>query len=125
VSARATITSREMSNRWRNIRRFLRIDSAGDVEDDFFGFERTKDALSPARRAAAYEEWADFYEWRLEQRATELAGDHLQRHLVEEWTDSMGYCCRRAAVWARGKNPGEWIPQWERRPDLDRCPAAS
>ncbi|MPZ83106.1 MAG: hypothetical protein GEV28_23020 [Actinophytocola sp.] len=74
--------------------------------------------MSPVERAAAYEEWADFYEWCLEQRAAELAGDRVKRHLVAEWTDSMTYCCRRSAAWARGEDPGEWVPQSQRRPDL-------
>ena len=42
----------------------------------------------------------------------------LMRRLVEEWTDSMAYCCRRSAARARGEDPGEWVPQWKRRPDL-------
>lgn len=74
--------------------------------------------MSPAERAAAYEEWADFYEWHLTQREQELAGDRRKRHLVEKWTDSMAYSCRRSAAWARGENPGSWVSQRERRPDL-------
>lgn len=47
-----------------------------------------------------------------------MAGDDSKRGLVEEWTDDMAYCARRCAVYARGEDPGEWVPQWERRPDL-------
>ena len=55
----------------------------------------------------------------MEQRAEELAADRTLRHLVMEWTDSMVYCCRRSAAYARGEHPGEWIAQHVRRPDLD------
>jgi hypothetical protein len=66
----------------------------------------------------AFEEWADFYDYCLEQRADELAVNPCLRSLVAKWTDSMAYCCRRSAAWARGEHPGAWIPQCERRPDL-------
>jgi hypothetical protein len=75
--------------------------------------------MAPAECAVSYEEWADFYEWRLEQRAEELAADRAKRHLVAEWTESMAYSCRRSAAFARGENPGEWTPLSTRRPDLD------
>lgn len=120
MSVRVRVSGREVSNRWPHIGRALHVDSAGNVEDDFFGWEWwSRDTLSAAEQAAAYEEWADFYEWRLAQRADELANDRVKRHLVEEWTDSMAYCCRRSAAWARGDDSGEWIPQYVRRPDLD------
>jgi hypothetical protein len=107
-----------MSKRWPHIKRFLRVESSGDVEDDFHWWWSAENTLSPAERTAANEEWADFYEWRFEQRADELAGDHHKRGLIEEWTDSMAYMCRRCAAFARGDDPGPWVPQWERRPDL-------
>jgi hypothetical protein len=119
VSVRIAVSGGELSKRFPLIRRFLRVESSGWVESDFLGFFRLEDTLSPADRAAANEQWADFYEWLLEQRADELAGDRIKRHLVAKWTDSMAYCCRRSAAWARGENPGEWISQHIRRPDLD------
>jgi hypothetical protein len=107
------------SEQWPHIARYLREpEPSGWVEDKFANWSRYADELSPADRAAGYEEWADFYEWRLVQRADELARDPGKRHLVEEWTDSMAYCCRRSAVFARGGDPGEWISDKERRPDL-------
>jgi len=108
-----------ISSRWPSIGRFVSVDgSTGEVGDDFAGWSRRADELDPARRAVGYAEWADFWEWRLEQRAAELAGDRRKRHLVATWTDSMAYCCRRSAAWARGEDPGDWIPQHMRRPDL-------
>ncbi len=112
----------QVSNRWRHIARFLRVDvSTGWVDDDYLGWHFTHERVSrpSAELAAAYDEWADFFEWRLAQRADELADDRIKRHLVEEWTDSMTYGCRRAAARARGEEPDEWVPQHERRPDLD------
>jgi hypothetical protein len=61
----------------------------------------------------------DFYEWRLEQRADDLADDRVRRYLTAKWTDSMAYCRRRMAAFARGEDPGEWVLQSRRRPDLD------
>lgn len=108
------------SNRWPHIGRFLRVDgSTGWVDGDFVSFWCTEDTLSPAKQAAANEEWADFYEWQLAQRAAELAGDRIKRHIVAEWTDSMAYSCRRCAAVARGEDPGEWVSQSVRRPDLE------
>lgn len=109
----------EVLNQWPHVRRFLRVDSSGQVEDDHFWWWRVEETLTPAERAAANEEWADFYEWRFAQQADTLAGDRLRRHLVAKWTDSMAYCCRRLAAHARGEDPGDWINQHQRRPDLD------
>jgi len=109
-------------NRWRHIARFLWVDAAtGRVDDDYVGWHFANKRVSrPATEvAAACDEWADFFEWRLAQRAAELADDRVKRHLVEKWTDSMAYCCRRSATRAKGDDPGEWVPQHERRPDLD------
>lgn len=77
-------------NRWPHIERFLRVnDSDGLVEDGFPRWSwHAEEGLNPAEQTAAYEEWADFWEWRLEQRAAELVGDRVKRHLVETWTDS-------------------------------------
>jgi hypothetical protein len=107
--------------RWRHIARFLSVDAAtGLVDDDYVGWQvANKRASRPSTEvAAACDEWADFFEWLLAQRAAELAGDRVKRHLVTEWTDSMAYSCRRSAARARGDDPGEWVPQRERRPDL-------
>lgn len=109
----------DVSNRWPQIRRFLRVDSTGGFDDDFQGWSSCVERkLSPDERAAAYEEWADFWEWRLAQREPELASDRRKRHLVAKWTDSMTYSCRRSAAWERGEDPGTWVPQAQRRPDL-------
>lgn len=110
---------REIVCRWPHIERFLRVESPGWVESDFHWWLRAAGTLSQNERAAAHEEWADFFEWRLEQRAAELANDRTLRHLVTEWTDSMAYCSRRLAAVARGADPGEWIPQHARRPELE------
>jgi hypothetical protein len=109
----------DVSTRWPRIRRFLRVDSTGGLDDDFPGWSSCVERkLSAADLAAAYEEWADFWEWRLAQREPEMAGDRRRRHLVAKWTDSMIYSCRRSAAWARGEDPGECVPQARRRPDL-------
>jgi hypothetical protein len=109
----------DVSNRWPRIQRFLRVDSTGGLDDDFPGWSSwVERKLSPGERAAAYEEWADFWEWRLAQREPELAGNRRKHHLVAKWTDSMAYSCRRSAARARGENPGKCVPQSERRPDL-------
>jgi hypothetical protein len=109
----------DVLDQWPHIRRFLRLDSTDGVRDDFLGWSSwVEERLSPAERAAAYEEWADFYEWTLARRESELAGDRHKRHLAEKWTDSMAYSCRRSAALSRGENPGRYVSQWERRPDL-------
>lgn len=113
----------EVMERWPHIRRFLRVEPSGRVEAVFPRWQLA--TLSAAEQAVAYEEWADFYEWRLQQRATELAGDPVKHHLVAAWTDSMVYVSRRLAASARGEDPGEWVPQYQRRPDLDRCGAVA
>lgn len=105
--------------RWPHINRFLWVDSSGRVEDDFPRWLRLEATASPAERAAANDEWADFFEWRLEHRAHELANDQAGRRLAAKWTDSIAYSCRRLAMMARGDDPGEPVPQHVRRPDLD------
>ena len=110
---------RAQIDRWPHIARFLRIDETnGRIDHDHLGFSCIEDELTPAARAAAYEEWANFHEWHLEQRSAELAADPVRRHLVAEWTDSMAYSCRRSAAFARGQHPGPWTPLLVRRPDL-------
>lgn len=105
-----------IANRWPHIRRFLHIGSRRD--HDFHHWWCIEKRLTPEERAAGNEEWADYFEWRFEQRADELANDRTRRHLAAEWTESMAYHCRRAAVWARGDDPGEWLPMSVRRPDI-------
>lgn len=103
--------------RWPHIREFLRLEPLGRIDADFSRWN-----LFPPNRADladAHEEWADFFEWRLQQRDTELAANPVERHLLAVWTDSMAYCHRRLAAYARGGDPGEPIPQHLRRPDLD------
>jgi hypothetical protein len=119
VDARHMTVSTGLANRWPHIARFLDLaDTRGDGFD-MLSFWRAEKELSPAKQAAANEEWADYFEHRLEQHADELAGDPFRRRLMEMWTDTMAYVCRRCAAHARGKDPGRWIPQHERRPDLD------
>jgi hypothetical protein len=108
----------EKANQWPHIARFLNKNDSGRVDYDFLSFCCAERTLSPAERAASNEEWADYFEYRLTQRADELAGDHVKRHLVETWTDSMVYLSRRCAAVARGEDPGPWIAQHLRRPDL-------
>jgi hypothetical protein len=110
----------EITSGWPHIRRFLRVDDVtGRVDGDFTGWTSCVELrLSPVEQAAAYEEWASFWEWHLTRREPELAGDRVKRHLVATWTDSMTYSCRRSAAWARGEDPGECVPQVRRRPDL-------
>src|SRR6476469_1038425 len=111
--------SAQFTSQWPRIRRFLHIDNpTGTVDGDYLTFLRTEDRLDPAERAAAYEEWADFYEWRLARRAGELATDRVKRYLAAEWTESMAYSCRRSAALARGEEPGPCVPLSARRPDL-------
>lgn len=100
-----------MAEKWPRIARFLEGEPTGWVVARFNVWDIwTRATLSPTEQAAAYEEWADFYLWRLES-----ASDHLQRRGLEHWTDDMVYVCRRCAAYARGENPGEWVPSWQRR----------
>lgn len=102
-------------SRWPRIQRYLQ-----GVNGDFLGWQYATERISlpNADIAAANDEWADFYEWCLEQRAGELAFDRVKRHLIVEWTAEMVYLCRRTAAWARGEDPGEWLALSERRPDV-------
>lgn len=119
VRTPSAASGHEALNRWPQIARFLRVDEAtGQIDHHFHWWCSAEGRLSPSERTAGNEEWAEFFEWRLDQRSGELAGDRLRRHLVTEWTESMAYICRRCAAWARGEDPGEWVPQRERRPDI-------
>lgn len=104
--------------RWPRIDRFLRTEPSGRIEGNTLLWLRVNHRLSAEERATANEEWADFFEWQLAERAEELATDRIKRHLVETWTDNMAYSCRRSAAYARGEDPGPRVPSHERRPDL-------
>lgn len=119
-SVQITMTGREVSTRWPLIERYLRVKSSGQVEGDYLSWYLAtgRVSLPSMEMAAAYEEWADFYEFRLEQRADELAEDHHEHGLVTEWTADMAYCAQRCAAVARGADPGEPVPLSVRRPDL-------
>lgn len=82
------------------------------------GGPETSAKLKPAELAAALDEWADCFEHSSAQRVHELTGNPSLRRLAERWTDSMAYSCRRLACLHRGEDPGQAIPQHERRPDL-------
>ena len=104
--------------RWPRIGRFLRMDDAtGWVDGDFRRWHiATEGVRCPdPEYAAASEEWAEFYLWRLERARVRLADDRCRLQLVEEWTDSVVYIHKRMAARGRGEDPGEWIPQYERR----------
>jgi hypothetical protein len=102
VSVSVTVSGGEVSKRWPHIRRWLRVEPSGWVEDSFGWWSSIEQTLSPAERAAANMEWAEFYEFRLAQRADKLAADDHLRGLVVEWTESMTYVLRRSAAVARG-----------------------
>jgi hypothetical protein len=108
-----------LAERFPRIERYLEIRRDGWIAARDHSWEWNKDALSPAELAADYEQWAEFYEWHLAHRAEKLAGDRLLLRAVEQWTDDMAWLSRRCAAYARGEDPGPWIPSWERRPDLD------
>lgn len=117
MSVEVELSIGEVLNRWPHIRRFLRVESAGWVDGAFHVWDWwVRDTVE---RAVGYEEWAGFYQFRLEQRAEELAGDYRKRNLVERWTDDMVYLCRQCAAYARGEDPGEPVPLSVRRPDLE------
>nr|WP_042195587.1 hypothetical protein [Kibdelosporangium sp. MJ126-NF4]CEL22103.1 hypothetical protein [Kibdelosporangium sp. MJ126-NF4]CTQ92884.1 hypothetical protein [Kibdelosporangium sp. MJ126-NF4] len=121
TSLESTMTAREMSKRWPNIRPFLRVNpTTNSIEDEYqqWYFTKGRAPLPSMELASAFEEWADFYEFQLRQRADELAGDDHKRARVVEWTEEMTYSLRRCAAEARGEDPGKWLPQRERRPDL-------
>jgi hypothetical protein len=112
----------EILARWPRIARYLRVNAAtGWIKDDYMPWFFNHEDKSPpcADVAMALDEWADFYAWLLTQRADELAADPVKRSIVEKWTDNMAYSCQRWAARHRGEDPGEWIRQAERRPDLE------
>lgn len=117
--------SGELATRFPRITHYLQVTPGGGIHTRYLAWECGTDRLSQAEKAAAYEEWAAFYEWHLARRADELARDPGLRRLVEQWTDDMTYLFRRSAAHARGEDPGGWIPGWERRPDLHPGPSTA
>lgn len=108
----------DVEARWPHIRRYLLVnDATGWIECDFRRWHiATEGVRCPdPEYAAASEEWADFYQWRLEQDRVRLADNRGGLRFVEEWTDSVVYIHKRMAARGRGEDPGEWIPQYERR----------
>lgn len=119
MSVRLRVAALDVTGRWPHIRRGLHVNAAGMVDDDYIGWQRhALNRLNPSQLAVAYEQWADYYQWRFDQRAAELATNPTLFRLAAKWTDSMVYSCLRSAVWARGDDPGAPLRQWERRPDL-------
>lgn len=110
----------ELAERWPLIGSWLRIDR-GDVDFDRVGWLRDVQVcgVQGEELAAAYEQQIAYYEWLLERRRLgHLASDQVGRHLSAKWTDSVTYRCRRSAAIARGEDPGAWVDQHVRRPDL-------
>jgi hypothetical protein len=110
-------------SRWPEISRYLRTNqTSGTVDYDYVSWhlDNEQSDRPVAELAVAHEQWADFFRWRL----SEQAGDRVTRHIEETWTDDMVYACQRAAARARGEHPGGWVPQHERRPDLDAADRA-
>jgi hypothetical protein len=105
----------ELADRWPHIALFLRVEESGWISPSLPWFDSCKSGWKPADQAAAYEEFADFYRWRLAQQPREQAGKLL------EWTDDMVYMCLRCAAEARGEDPGEWVPSWVRRRDASEA----
>jgi hypothetical protein len=119
VNDKNVVTSTvDVATRWPHISRYLRVDDAtGWIDGNFRGWHSVavRVRCPDQEYAAASEEWADFYLWRLEQDRVRLADDRGRLRLVEEWTDSVVYIHKRMAARGRGEDPGEWIPQYERR----------
>lgn len=61
------------------------------------------DSLSQAEKAKAYEQFAK-----------EFAELPPEREPYRGWAESMAYVCGRLAMWSRGEDPGEWVPQHQR-----------
>src|SRR5256885_12453297 len=96
-----------MTERWPRIARYLDGPPTGWVRARLHCWDWwNRDSLSPADLAAAYEEWADFFQWRLAQRAGELATNPALRRILERDADDLVYACRRGGGNARGGEPG-------------------
>lgn len=110
----------ELAQLWPEIGGWLRVER-GEVSFDYlhWTFSVEHRGVHGEDLATAYQQQIAYYEWLLERRLTgHLAGDRHGQYLCAKWTDSMTYCCRRLAAMARGDDPGEWIDQHVRRPDL-------
>lgn len=120
TAARLRDVRAELAQRWPAIGRWLRV-HRGEVCFDYIGwtFSVDRHGVRGEELATALEQQIAYYEWLLEQRVSgHLAGHRLGQYVCTKWTDSMTYCCRRMACFARGENPGAWVDQHERRPDL-------
>jgi hypothetical protein len=109
-------TREEIAQRWPHIKRYVWVNNSDVCVDDYRRWFCVHESTPPPcpELALAYEEWADYFEWRLTRRADELAADPGKRRVVENWTDSIAYSCRRLAVYARGGDPGERLSPDER-----------
>lgn len=106
----------ELAERWPLIGWWLDVTCSGWVngKDGPWSEGAKSRGLTVDEVAAGYEQWAQFYEWRRDRRTAERGWDSI----TERWTDSYCYVLRRLAARARGEDPGPWIEQWERRPDI-------
>lgn len=106
----------ELAERWPLIGWWLTVDRIGWVDgNDLAWSDGAKGrGLTEDELAAGYEQWVQFYEWHLAQRTDEDGWDYVR----SVWTDSYAYILRRQATKARGEDPGPWIDQWTRSPDL-------
>lgn len=122
VNDEMLLTQEFVSASWPHIARHLHIDRATNTIDDSYftwQFANERVRLPNLEFAAALEEWADYYAWSFERRRPRFGDDRNTRSLVERWTDSIVYLLQRRAAYARGEDPGNFVPQWERRPGLD------
>jgi hypothetical protein len=110
----------ELEERWSRIEYALTVARSGYVDCDYVAISGRLDhrGVEGAERAETWEELAAFYEWRLTQRADEMADSWSLRYLLVTWTDSMCYSLRRSAAYARGDDPGPVIPQSQRIPEV-------
>jgi len=114
-----------LEERFPHIVRYLEAEPDGWISTRLpFWSLWTRPWLTPAEQSAAYDEWADFYQWHLERQADDLARDPVWRRVMLRWTDDMVYTCRRCAAYARGEDPGESIPSWKRRAEETPPPDA-
>lgn len=97
-----------LEGRWTRIEYALTVARSGYVDCDYFVIAGRMDhrGVVGEERAETWEELAAFYEWRLTQRAEEMAQSPSLRYLLVTWTDSMCYSLRRSAANARVKIRG-------------------
>jgi hypothetical protein len=105
----------KLRRRWPLIARWVEVDPSGWVASGYMWWCAAKrDGLDGAELATCLEQWAHFYEWRRDGETAEHGWDYTR----EVWTDGICYVLRRSAAEARGQDPGPWVEQWERRPDI-------